>query len=86
MSFSHRDQTLWPVYITIKNLDTKIWQSQKRPRMLFLGSIFIIYEWSKDVNNKDNDLKAKIYYMALKTILQYTYLSFFFIDFKEMRH
>ena len=34
-----------------------------------LGSIFIVYEWSKDGDNKDKDLKAKIYHPALKTIL-----------------
>ena len=27
MSLSHGDQTLWPVYITIKNLDVKAQQS-----------------------------------------------------------
>ena len=37
--------------------------------MLFLGFIFIIYKQLKDKNNKDKDLKAKIYYMALKIIL-----------------
>ena len=69
MSFSHRNQTLWPVYITIKNLDRKTRQSQKRPEILLLGSILIIYEWSKDANNKNKNLKAKIYYMALMIIL-----------------
>ncbi len=29
MNLSHGDQTLWPVYITIGNLDAKIRQSQK---------------------------------------------------------
>ena len=27
MSLSHWDQTLWPTYITIRNLDAKTWQS-----------------------------------------------------------
>ncbi len=82
MSLSHEDQILWPVYITIENLDTKTRQSQKRPETLLLGSIFIIHEWSNDVNNNDKDLKAKIYYMVLKTILQRTYPDLFF---KEIR-
>ena len=69
MTLSYGDQTLWPVYITIRNLDAKTWQSQKRPGTLLLGSIFIIYKRSKDTNNKDKDLKTKIYHMALKTIL-----------------
>ena len=85
MSLSHRDQTLWLVYITIGNLDTKIRQSQKRLGTLLLGFIPIIHEQSKDSNIKDKDLKAKIYYMAFKTILQRSYPSFFFINFKKMR-
>lgn len=28
ISFSYGDQTLWPIYITIGNLDSKIQQSQ----------------------------------------------------------
>ena len=75
MSFSYRDQILWPVYITIGNLDVKIQQSQKWPRILLLGSIPTIYEQSKHANNKNKDLKAKIYHIALKTMLQCTYLS-----------
>ena len=85
MSLSHGNQTLWPVYITIRNLDAKIRQSQKRPEMLFLGSIYIIHERSENANNKNKDLKAKIYHMVSKTILQHTYLNLLFIDVKEMR-
>ncbi len=73
MSFSHRDQTLWPVYITIGNLDAKTRRSQKRSGTLLLGSIPIIYERSEDANNQNKDLKAKIYHMTLKTMLQRTY-------------
>ena len=69
MNFNHGDQIMWPVYITIKNLDTKTWQSQKWLRTLLLNFLPIIYKRSKDVNNKNKDLKAKIYYMALKTML-----------------
>ena len=85
MNLSHGDQTLWPVDITIRNLNAKIWQSQKLAGPLLLGSIPIIHERSEDTNNKNKDLKAKIYHMALKTMLQCTYPSFSFIDFKEMR-
>ena len=70
MSLSHGDQTLWPVYITINNLDSKTRLSQTRPGILFLGSIPIVYERLKDGNNKDQDLKAKIYHLALATMLQ----------------
>ncbi len=75
MSLSHGDQTLWPVYIIIGNLNAKTWQSQKRPGTLLLSSIPIIYERSEKANNKEKDLKAKIYYMALKSMLQHTYLA-----------
>ncbi len=75
MSLSHGDQTLWLVYITIGNLDAKTWRSQKWPRTLLLGSISIIYERSEDTNNKNKDLKVKIYHIVLKTILQRTYPS-----------
>ena len=69
MSLSHGDQTLWPVYITIGNLDSKIWRSQIRPGTLLLGSIPIVHERSEDGNNKDQDLKAKIYHLTLTTML-----------------
>ena len=86
MSLCHGDQTLWPVYITIENLDAKTRRSQKRPGTLLLGSIPNIHERSEDANNKDKDLKAKIYYMALKTMLQYTYPSFPSVDFKKKKN
>ena len=60
MSLSHVDQTLWSVYITIGNLDSKTWRSQTRPDTILLSSIPIIYEHSKDGNNKYLDLKAKV--------------------------
>ena len=75
ISLSHGDQTLWPVYIIIRNLNAKTRQSQKRLGTLLLSSILIIHERSKDANNKDKDVKAKIYHMALKTMLQRTYPS-----------
>ena len=81
MILSHGDQILWPVYITIGNLDAKTQQSQKQPGTLLLGSISIVYERSKDANNKNKDLKAKIYYMTLKTMLQYTYPNISFVGF-----
>ena len=70
MSLSHENQTLWPVYIIIGNLDSKTRRSQIRPGTLLLGSIPIVHEHSEDGNNKDQDLKAKIYHLALTTMLQ----------------
>ena len=82
MSLSHKDQILWPVYIIMENLDAKTWRSQKRPGTVLLGFISIIHERSKDANNKDKDLKAKIYHITLKIMLQRTYLG---LSSKEMR-
>ena len=81
MNFGYKDQTLWLVYIIIGNLDAKTRQSQKRPGILFLGSISIIHEWSEDANNKIKNLKAKIYHMTLKIMLQHTYSSIISVGF-----
>ena len=37
MNLSHEDWTLWAVYITIGNLDSKTWQNQIRLATLLLG-------------------------------------------------
>ena len=50
---------------------------------MFLGSIPIVHERSEDANNKNKDLKAKIYYMALKTILQRIYPSFPYVELRK---
>ena len=65
----------WPVYITIGNLDSKTWRSQNWSGTLLLGFISIVCEQLEDGDNKDKDLKAKIYYLALQTMLQYKCLS-----------
>ena len=70
MSLSHGDQVFWPVYITIGNLDAKICWSQNWLDTLLLGSIPIVDEQAEDSNNKNRDLKAKIDYWALETILK----------------
>lgn len=85
ISFSCGDQTMWIVFIIIRNLDAKTQQFQKRPGTLLLDFILIIYELSKDTNNKNKNLNIKINYLALKTILQYSYPSFLSIDLKKMR-
>lgn len=38
---------------------------------MFLDSISIIHGLSKDANNKNKDLKAKSYHIALKIMLQH---------------
>lgn len=59
----------------IDNLDLKIQCSQIEPDTLLLESIPVIYEELKDGNNKNKDLKAKIYYLTLKTMLQHKCFS-----------
>ena len=71
ISPSHGDLTLWLVYITIGNMDFKTRQSQTRPSTLLLGSILIVHKRLEDKNNKNQYLKAKIYHLALTTMLQY---------------
>ena len=73
MSLSHGDQILWPVYITIVNLDLKTWQSQIRQGTLLLGSISIVHKRLEDGNNKYQYLRVQIYHLALTTILQRKY-------------
>lgn len=85
-SLNYRDQTLSLIYIIIENMDTKTQQSQKRPKILFLSSILIVYKRSKDANNKDKNLKIKIYHMALQAILQYIYSSFPSVNLKKKKH
>ena len=70
MSLSYKDQILWSVYITIDNLGAKMCQRQNLSNTLLLGFIPIVYKQLKNLNNKNKDLKAKIYHLALKTILK----------------
>ena len=70
MSLSHQDQILWPIYITRDNLDAKMGLSQNRLSILLLGFILIVYKQLENSNNKDRDLKTKIYHLALKTMLE----------------
>ena len=71
MSFCHWDQTMWPVYIAVGNLDAKTRRNLTQPGTLLLGLIFVIHERLGDRNNKKKDLKAKIYHLALKIMLQH---------------
>ncbi len=71
MSLSHGDQILWPVYVIIDNLDAKTRRSQNRPGTLCLNSIPIVHKRAEDSNNKNRDLKAKIYHLALETMLKH---------------
>lgn len=45
-------------------------RSQNHLDILLLGFISIVHKQLEDSNNQDRDLKAKIYYSILKTILK----------------
>ena len=69
MSLSHGDQILCLVYITIGNLDSKTRRSQTRSDILVLGFILIVHKRLENGYNKNQYLKAKIYHLALITML-----------------
>lgn len=71
ISLSHRDQILWPIYVTIDNLNTKIYQSQNWLAILYLVSIHIIYKQTEDLNNQDGDLKTETSHLVLITIIEH---------------
>lgn len=48
-----------------------------------MGSIPNVHKLLENINNKVKDLKAKIYYIALKIMLQRTYLNFSFAELKK---
>lgn len=50
---------------------------------MLLGSIFIVHKRLEDVNNKNKDLKTKIYHIVLKTMLQYSHPSLFFVKLRK---
>lgn len=52
----------------IRNLDSKTQYCQTQPSTLFLSSISILQKKLKDKNNKNKDLKVKIYNFAIKTM------------------
>ena len=86
MWLSYRNEILLPIYIKIENLNTKKWQSPKRLNTFFFGFIIIVYKQLEDINNKYNDLKAKIYHISSKTILEHIYFSLIFDDFIKINY
>jgi Plavaka transposase len=63
----HGDQSAWPVYLTIGNLDRQTRRAQKRPAVILLGLIPI------PQSKSDARLKAEIYHTGMQTILQRTW-------------
>lgn len=58
----------------------------KNNKEFIFGLYKNIFKVIEDVNNKNKNLKLKIYYMALKTMLQHIYSSFLVDDFKKKRY
>lgn len=63
----HGDLAIWPVYLTIGNLDIKTYKSQIKPGMVLLGLISI----AKIGEKHGLDLKAKVYHKAMGHMLQH---------------
>ena len=62
----HGDQSVWPIYLTIGNLDAKIHQSQLKLSTVLLGFIPI------PVQKKDSlDLKSAIWHRAMEQVLMH---------------
>jgi len=64
LTMLHGDQSVWPIYLTIGNLDAKIRRSQLKPSTVLLGFIPI------PVQKKDSlDLKSAIWHRAMEQVL-----------------
>lgn len=61
MSISYKDQIFCPLYVIIDKLDIKMCQSQNWLDTLLSDSKPIVYKQKKNSNNKNKDLRAKIY-------------------------
>jgi hypothetical protein len=68
MTQYYGDETYWPLYISIGNIDRATRQKQTVPSSVILGQLSI----TKELNNKD-DIKSHIYHLAIERILTYKY-------------
>lgn len=66
ISLHHGDVAMWPVYVTISNLDSQCRRSQTRPSFVFLGEIPI----EKIGKEHSEGLKAQIYHTAMSLMLE----------------
>lgn len=67
----HGDLSMWPVYLTIGNLNVKTRKSQIRPGMVLLGLIPVV----KIGKEHGSDLKAQVYHSAMGRMLERKFLS-----------
>jgi hypothetical protein len=63
LSLHHGDQSVWPIYITIGNLDRKTRRNQTVPGSILLGFLPITSETA-------DESKAHIYHVAMELILK----------------
>jgi len=63
LSLHHGDQSAWPIYITIGNLNRKTRRKQTVPGSVLLGFLPITSETA-------NDSKARVYHAAMELILK----------------
>ncbi|KAI9750296.1 MAG: hypothetical protein M4579_006529 [Chaenotheca gracillima] len=59
----HGDQSVWPVYLSIGNLDRATRRKQTRPGTVLLGFIPIVHE-------KEEGLKSEVYHAAMEIMLK----------------
>ena len=63
LSLHHGDQSAWPIYITIGNLNRKTRRKQTVPGSILLGFLPITSETA-------DDSKARVYHAAMELILK----------------
>ena len=66
----HGDQSLWPVYMTIENLDRSTRRNQKRPSLFLVGLIPIV----KTGKKQDKHLQAEVHHTAMEQIFKREFL------------
>ena len=71
----HGDQSTWPVYLKIGNLDRKTRRQPNRPGIVLLGFIPIVKE-----KEKGDELKAQVYHHAMKMMLRREFHSLLIIN------
>lgn len=69
MTQHHGDLSLWPVYITIGNLDCTTRKAQKRPGLVLLGLLPRI-KHGKEIGDH---MRSEVYHLAIGRMLQRMY-------------
>jgi hypothetical protein len=69
MTQHYGDETYWPLYISIGNIDRATRQKQTVPSSVMLGQLPI----TKELDNKD-DVKSHVYHLAIERILAREYI------------